>query len=401
MNTEIITYNLSNTNNDGLNFYDSLKLATDEVLRSGAFFKALFVSEFRKYIIEKNIEKVRSEEEYFLEYLTIGILWRNYASTAYKTSKQALKINNYLYQKRSSHPKLKKSLDSIRGKYAYLFLNKDNSGVVEVNKENLQVLSNWLDATGEFSEEVIRINNWIEWFNTFQSVHSELIIRKSIEFSDFFVSICDDYMGKYLPNLNTFLASHNKNYKYKEDYFFTKRSKDEYFINMIGSELLNRAFKEEFDGTNYKTVLLPSCMRPLNGDNCKAHEIKGNFYCSGCNLNCNIYKIDIELRKLGYQSCIMPHSSGFSKFLSQWKNQNNTGLVGVACTLNLLKGGYEMKKLEIPSQCVLLDFCGCKKHWSKNGVATNLNIEQLKNILSKENTMQEAFKLETLEEVAV
>ncbi len=401
MNNDIITYNLSVANKEGFNFYDSLKLATNEVLRSGAFFKALFVSEFRKHIIEKNIEKVRSEEEYYLEYLSIGILWNNYASTACKTSKTALKVNNYLYQKRFSNPKLKKPLDSIRGKFAYLFLNADNNTNVEINKENLQLLNNWLNATGEFSEEVLRINNWIDWFNTFKAEHSELIIRKSVEFSEHFTAICNNYIGNFIPNLDSFLTSHKKNYKFKENYFFTKRTREEYYINMIGSELLNREFKPNFDKTSHKTVLLPSCMRPSNGENCKAHDIKGNLYCSSCNNECNIHKIDSELKKLGYQSCIMPHSSGFSKFLSKWKNQNNTGLIGVACALNLMKGGYEMKKLEIPSQCVLLDFCGCKKHWSENGVATNLNFNQLKNILISSETKNNLENIEIIQEIAV
>ncbi|NJK98458.1 MAG: DUF116 domain-containing protein [Bacteroidales bacterium] len=53
----------------------------------------------------------------------------------------------------------------------------------------------------------------------------------------------------------------------------------------------------------------------------------------------------------------------------------------MACVLNLLKGGYEMQKLNIPSQCVFLDYCGCQKHWHKNGIPTDLNSNQLQKIV--------------------
>ncbi|HEY1406364.1 MAG TPA: DUF116 domain-containing protein, partial [Spirochaetota bacterium] len=78
---------------------------------------------------------------------------------------------------------------------------------------------------------------------------------------------------------------------------------------------------------------------------------------------------------------LIPHSSDFSRFLIKWKNNQETGLVGVACVLNLLTGGYEMKRLGIVSQCVFLDFSGCRKHWDREGFPTELNINRLITIL--------------------
>ncbi|MBK7029286.1 MAG: DUF116 domain-containing protein [Bacteroidales bacterium] len=77
---------------------------------------------------------------------------------------------------------------------------------------------------------------------------------------------------------------------------------------------------------------------------------------------------------------IIPHSSDFTRFLEKWQNQPDTSLIGVACILNLLTGGYEMKNLNISSQCIFLDYCGCKKHWNEEGIPTDLNINQLKKV---------------------
>jgi hypothetical protein len=74
---------------------------------------------------------------------------------------------------------------------------------------------------------------------------------------------------------------------------------------------------------------------------------------------------------------VIPHSSDFTKWLERWKDTREVGVVGVACVLNLFTGGYEMKDLNIPSQCVLLDYCGCQNHWHHEGIPTDIDQKQL------------------------
>jgi len=88
------------------------------------------------------------------------------------------------------------------------------------------------------------------------------------------------------------------------------------------------------------------------------------------------YKVDVFL---------IPHSSTLSKFLKFWQDKNETGIIGVAGILNLLTGGYKMQNHNIPSQCVFLDYCGCKKHWHDEGIPTRLNLQQLIKIVKQEN----------------
>jgi hypothetical protein len=49
---------------------------------------------------------------------------------------------------------------------------------------------------------------------------------------------------------------------------------------------------------------------------------------------------------------------------------------------NLVSGGWKAKGLGLPPQCVLLDHCGCRKHWHAQGIATDINMGQLREILS-------------------
>jgi hypothetical protein len=189
--------------------------------------------------------------------------------------------------------------------------------------------------------------------------------------------------SKYLQNLNYFHQNTLPSYKYREDYFFASRHENEYYLNMFAAEVLNRGLKKGFSETRKKVLLLPTCMRKEPAAGCKAKSDGKELVCAACSAECNIGKVSTEMKKQGITSYLIPHSSDFSKFLVKWKDCPDTSLIGVACVLNLITGGYEMKRLGISSQCIFLDYCGCKKHWDKEGFATNLNISQLSKLVQK------------------
>ncbi|MGA8743170.1 MAG: hypothetical protein WB561_18425 [Terracidiphilus sp.] len=49
--------------------------------------------------------------------------------------------------------------------------------------------------------------------------------------------------------------------------------------------------------------------------------------------------------------------------------------------LNILPGGYDMRSGRIASQCLLLDYPGCKKHWDPKGPPTAINEDLLVRII--------------------
>ena len=58
------------------------------------------------------------------------------------------------------------------------------------------------------------------------------------------------------------------------------------------------------------------------------------------------------------------------------------GVTALACILNILPGGYEMRARGIASQCVPLDYPGCRKHWDRAGISTGVNEERLVQIVA-------------------
>jgi hypothetical protein len=88
------------------------------------------------------------------------------------------------------------------------------------------------------------------------------------------------------------------------------------------------------------------------------------------------------MRSVGVQVYMVPHSTGFSRWLERWQNDPRVGVAAVACMLNILPGGYEMRARGIASQCVPLDYPGCEKHWTRTDVPTSANEERLVQIVT-------------------
>ena len=121
-----------------------------------------------------------------------------------------------------------------------------------------------------------------------------------------------------------------------------------------------------------------------NYGNCKGIIVGDSLVCSMCRTDCNIGNISKTLTENNIKVVVIPHSSSFRRYIKPYANKKDTGIIGVACVVNLLRGGYEMISLNIPSQCVYLDYSGCQKHWCTQGIPTSLSVNQLDRILNKE-----------------
>ena len=150
---------------------------------------------------------------------------------------------------------------------------------------------------------------------------------------------------------------------------------------MVGAELLNRAFRSEYKKTEIKVVLVPGCMRGRSPNECEAKRVKEGLICQGCLSHCHVNQLRVMGKKHDFDVYIIPHASD----LSLWGPTSNRpayGVIASACVTTLVEGGWELKRYDVPAQCVLLDYCGCKKHWHHEGLITELNIRELKRILS-------------------
>jgi len=233
-----------------------------------------------------------------------------------------------------------------------------------------------MKASGDFREEAIRVSLVEKWISTLSDKRSEIIMKIICRVAADFKSESLEYFRDYTGNISEYIRKNTRTKQWQENVIFCTRREVEYLMNMVGAEIMNRAMAGSFENAKRKYALLPACMRQIP-EACQAKKLSLEMVCTGCDAECNIYKYREMGRQKGFSVRIIPHSSDFSRWLETWAAGKDIGVIGVACPLHLIAGGLELRKLNIDAQCVFLDYCGCKNHWSEDGVMTDMNVNQL------------------------
>lgn len=378
------TYLLSDRQGDSNEYYTTVTEFSLEVLERA---KTNFLPEMKNYIgflKEEKLDDEFSYEECTIELLALGILWNNYIENAVELNKISYWILSKVTSARQKFSSLKKYIDIIKGVLLTLLLSMRESNhldLKEFSPSKLKKLLNWLNATGEYTYYEYRLNRWKSFFDTMPTDDVNALFRKVIDFADWFDSGSSFILGKYTSNVEQFLREKKDQHRWKEDFVFCSRKPIEYHLNMVGAELMNQAFRERFLKTERKAILLPICMREKK-DRCKAIKSTNGIICNNCTPNCRVSQLTQLGKKYNFEVYIIPHeSSDFPKNMSK----NGLGIIGVACVTNLLSGGWKATSLGMEAQCVLLNYCGCKKHWHDSGIVTDIDISRLKKLLEIDN----------------
>jgi len=158
------------------------------------------------------------------------------------------------------------------------------------------------------------------------------------------------------------------------------RSRDEYHLNMVGAEIMNRAFRADYRNTEAKALLVPGCMRARPEDECEGVRVPEGLRCTGCLPSCHVNQLREMGKRQNFEVYIIPHASDLRRWAPR-PGRPRLGVIATACVTQLVEGGWELKRYDVPAQCVLLDYSGCKKHWCSEGIPTAMNIRELKRIL--------------------
>lgn len=378
---EVITYSLKNNNYNSDIYYKEIGIYTDEVLNRIKNELSILIKEYQSYIKENNVEEMRTFEEYALELLTLGVLWQCYIYNARQLKLMPKNILIFLSSIRKKSIRLKPQINFIKGriitKYILpLSLNKNYD--LELNIENFNILLSWLRAVGDYEQEIKRLTNWRNYLKNKDDVYINKTLSFAISLAEWFKNRSKQVLNKYTKNVQFFLEDTYVNYNYREDVIFCGRKEVEYHLNMVGAEIMNRAFREDFLKTSKKMLLLPGCMRQ-KGNSCKAVKTDYGYACSNCDSKCKINQFTNLGKMNNFEVLTIPHES--DAFSNDKVKFNNIGIVGVACVLNLISGGWKAKEFNFVPQCVILDYCGCKNHWHCKGIVTDINRTQLNKIL--------------------
>ena len=379
-----ITYSLKNEGNNSEQYYRDIATFTDLLLIQAEEQIEPIAEAFQFYLIKTNGEELRNKSEYIFELLTLGTLIRTYENHAVSLPFLPQRILVLLAAFRQKNTWLKSIIDPIRGALISLFLTRNSETIFSKSKfgvENIEKLLEWLAASGDFKQEIKRLNVLKQYLSSLPVGKALEYIFAAMDFAKWFERESKKYLGMYTKNVDKFIEYEHYKYKWREDIIFCGRQQVEYHLNMVGAEIMNRAWRDEFLSTKKKAVLVPACMRAKSGLQCK-WEFNGiDYSCKGCTEGCKVNKLTKLGEKEGFGVFMIPHSTDFTKWLSKRSGIKGVGIIGVTCALNLMTGGWEAKSLGIPINCVLLDYCGCKNHWDEKGIPTGVNINELRRVL--------------------
>lgn len=377
-------YSLKNGAENSKEYYMEISNFTDHVLSEAEFQIGCVIDGFDDYE-SRSLHKSPSRDLMIFEALMIGVLWRAYIKRAVKLNCESQKLLATLSRKRNENEELKQVIDHDRGILATAVLlpeDPETEKISELTTENLNKLLKWLEATGEFQEELKHINTWMNFLGSLNPQKFSSYLSKIFMFADWFEYTSSEVLGRYTCNLEEFVDENLEKHLWNEDIILFTRKRSEYHMNMFGAEVMSTNFKESFKNRPRKALLLPGCMRYLTESKCPASKTNLGRKCIGCSQKCKVNSLSKLGERKGFEVYVVSHeSSALSQ--STAKDRDELGIVGVACIMNLISGGWKSESLGIPAQCVLLDSCGCE-HWKNEIVSTDINTDQIMKLLDIE-----------------
>lgn len=385
---QTITYTLRNGKSSDF-FYQELKSFAETVSIQLKSQLGDIADDGIEFILLHQLESLRTKEEYLADLLMMGVLWKEHIGKALKSPHIITSFLEYLVAVRKGYVHLKPPIDKTRGILETLFLLEERKEGFRnfLDIHSFIKLTNWLAASGDFKQEVLRFRLWQKYFASKNTEYFRNTMLSIFSTSLWFEKVASERLGVFTTNVPHFLETAPEKYKWKEDIIFCCRRPVEYHLNMVVAEIMNKAYRIDFLNCSTKAVMVPTCMREKSASECKAMKNEYDAECIGCSIECNINHIRAMGKEHSFLVYLIPHSSSYSKWLEKRAAGKDVGLIGITCVLNLITGGMEAKLLNVPVQCVLLDYCGCTNHWHKTGIPTAINYEELKRLLLIELTI--------------
>ncbi|MBU0494248.1 MAG: DUF116 domain-containing protein [Chloroflexi bacterium] len=388
----IITYSLRDGREHSDQYYCDVAAFTDEVLAEASGRVGSVVTAFRSWLEQTGRETPRTSPEYVFEFLTLGVLWRVYASRAKGLAAVPRQALAGLARLRETSSVLKPAVDPLRGVLAALFLHPtagrpapDPAPTVA----HLARLLGWLAAAGDFCQEVKRLQAWPGFLADQPPEQASATLAAVLDLAAWFEARSAAVLGRYTPHVERFLTETLPGYRWREDAVFCGRRRVEYHLNMVGTEILNRAFRPAFLATARQMVIVPPCMKARSDNECQARPTPHGARCAGCTPGCRVRELTQLGDTHGFAVLIVPDELAvFSSGRGEPVRGAAVGVVGVSCVLTNAPGGWETQALGVPAQGILLDYCGCSYHWHETGIPTAINVGQLRRVLAIDHDEQ-------------
>lgn len=211
----------------------------DEVLAAGAGLHPI-VDAYGAWVEETGRERRRSEAEYLLEALTLGVLWRARGADATRRHGVGRGLLEWLARWRRA--------DGARPRdgSTRLPLSVDASyepGHPCPTLRDLDALLTWLVASGEYDEEVARLEGW-EAFLRADFASADETLEQLVAFAVVFEGWSEHALGVFTEGAERSGRDARSRLRWPEEPIACPDRRVEVHLSMLGAELLNRVWRD-------------------------------------------------------------------------------------------------------------------------------------------------------------
>ena len=368
-----ITYCLQLSTSNSDEYYQTISSFAERSIELIKRSHPEIISGFCEYLHQTGLPG-RSDVECAFELLALGVYLKEYREKAHRLSPWVNFLLNLLVASRIHWPKseaLSKILTGWVNGLAWFGHGKSGK-----DNEILELIT-WLKTSGEniIAERFIK---WNDYFVERNDLPAKDVLILCLDLADEFDRSSREVLGKYTENVDQFLSTAALEHRWMYDARLVYKTRLEYHLGMVGTEILNSVYRQRFLSTERKVVIVPPCMSAPDVK-CKADETPFGAKCNSCSPSCRVNQITKMGKKHGFDVFMVPDDM---KIFNTGGKKGTIGVVGISCALTNWNGGWETGLLDIPAQGVLLDYVGCKYHWDRAGFPTDTNLKKLRAVLA-------------------
>lgn len=192
-----------------------------------------------------------------------------------------------------------------------------------------------------------------------------------------FLRSADRCLGPALAEVPTFLQGIIGE-EGRPDECYRHATPERYSLELLACTIMARQFWPDFVARRDTVLILPDCLR-IRQKGCGRKKTRFGSACTACHPDCLVARITGVGALYGAPAYFsdMDHPKQFKALR---KKHPDLSVVGVACVLMLANGMRAAEAAGVPSQGVLLTYCGCD-HWTHKPFTTHAEVERVVAIL--------------------
>ena len=346
----------------------------------------------RELLEWKNMPE-RGLDELSFELLVLGVLLREHGAQALDMEPIPAWVLARLVETQDNFPlpAVEQSIKTVRGWLQGLAQDsEDEDRDTPVDLHPFQGgaahlathLVDWLNSAG-VSAQAERMAAWRDYFIQLDEQRAEAVLAAALLTAEEFAEQSEAALGGYTREVGDFILCQTEALRWRYDAPLITRTRVEYHLAMLGTEILTRSYRQRFLSMGRKIVIVPDCLcahsrrvSAQDGVECKAELTSLGLKCKSCTPGCKVNALTRLGQTRGFEAYILPDDyRGMG--LGACSKLVGVGVVGVSCLLTNWDAGWMVNDAGVPAQGVLLDYPGCKSHWNEHGETTDLNFKKL------------------------